>query len=149
MSCIDVLNSNNMLLVGLFCGALSVLLYLNTLSGELVFDDRAAIIENKDLLPSSPWTNLLWHDFWGDPLAHHKSHKSFRPLSSATFKINYHLHQLDVTGYHVVNVLVNAAVCYLYVQLCARVFGGKLWSSSLAGLLFTTHPIHTEAVRRQ
>ena len=135
-----------MLVVGLFCASLSALLYLNTLSGELVFDDRAAIVENKDLQPSSPWTNLLWHDFWGDSLSHHKSHKSFRPLSSATFKINYHLHQFSVTGYHVINVLLNAGVCFLYVQLCARVFGGKIWSSSLAGLLFTTHPIHTEAV---
>ena len=135
-----------MLVVGIFCGLLSILLYINTLSGELVFDDRAAIIENHDLLPSSPWTNLLWHDFWGDPLTHHRSHKSFRPISSASFKINYHLHQLKVTGYHVVNVVANAAVCYLYVQLCARVFGGKIWSSSVASLLFTTHPIHTEAV---
>ena len=57
-----------MLPVGLFCASLSTLLefYLNTLSGELVFnDDRKAIVENEDLRPSSPWTNLLWHDFWG------------------------------------------------------------------------------------
>ena len=94
-----------MLLVSLLCASLSTLLefYLNTLSGEPVFnDDRAAIVENKYLRPSSPWTNLLWHDFWGDPLTHHKSHKSFRPLSSATFKVNYHLHQLSVAGYHLV-----------------------------------------------
>ena len=101
---------STMLVIGLFCASLSALLYLNTLSGELVFDDRASIVENKDLQPSSSWTNLLWHDFW----------------------INYHLHQLSVTGYHVINVLLNAGVCYLYVQLCARVFGGKIWSSSLA-----------------
>ena len=49
-----------MLLVGLFCASLSTILefYLNTLSGELVFnDDRADIVENKYLRPSSPWTN--------------------------------------------------------------------------------------------
>ena len=132
-----------MIVVQLLCGALAILLYLNTLSGELVFDDRAAITENQDLRPSSPWSNLLWHDFWGDALTHHKSHKSYRPLSSASFKINYHFHQLEVTGYHVVNVILNGIVSYLYVQLCELLFGGKVWSTGLAGLLFTTHPIHT------
>ena len=116
-----------MLLVGLFCASLSAFLYLNTLSGELVFDDRAAIVENKDLLPSSPWTNLLWHDCWGDPLTHHKSHKSFRPLFSATFKINYHLHQLNVAGYHLINVLLKRC-CVLSV--CAALCAG-VWRESL------------------
>ena len=139
-----------MLAVRLLCASLSVLLYLNSLAGELVFDDRAAIVENKDLRPSSPWTNLLWHDFWGDELTHHKSHKSYRPLSSATFKLNYHFHQLDVFGYHVVNVLLSGLVCYLFTQVCELVFSGskQTWGASLAGLLFTTHPVHTEAVRQ-
>ena len=135
-----------MIVVRMLCGAIAVLLYLNTLRGQLVFDDRAAIEENKDVLPSSPWSNLLWHDFWGGPLAHHKSHKSYRPLTSASFKLNYHLHQLNVAGYHLVNVILNGLVCYLFVQVCELVFRGRAWSSSLAGLLFACHPIHTEAV---
>ena len=139
-------SSKAMLAVRLSCAFLSILLYLNSLTGQLVFDDRAAIIENGDLRPSAPWTNLLWHDFWGDDLAHHKSHKSYRPLASASFKINYHLHQLDETGYHLVNVVLNGLVCYLFVQTCEVVFSGNLGSVSLAGLLFAAHPIHTEAV---
>ena len=132
--------------VRLVCAGLSLLLYLNSLAGDLVFDDRAAIVENKDLFPSSPWSNLLWHDFWGDPLTNNKSHKSFRPLSSATFKLNYHLHGLSVTGYHLVNVLLNGLVTYLYVQFCELVFPRGVWSSLFAGLLFSAHPLHTEAV---
>lgn len=132
--------------VRVLCGVVAIVLYLNTLSGELVFDDRAAIVENKDVLPSSPWSNLLWHDFWGDDLSHYKSHKSFRPLSTASFKLNYHLHQLNVTGYHLVNVILNALVCYLFVQVCELVFHGGGWGPGLAGLLFASHPVHTEAV---
>ena len=135
-----------MIAVRLLCACVSVLLYLNTLHGDLVFDDQAAIVENKDLLPSSPWSNLLWHDFWGDPLTHNKSHKSYRPLSSATFKLNYHLHQLHVAGYHFVNILLNAIVCYLYIQLCEVIFLRRAWSTLIAGLLFASHPLHTEAV---
>ncbi len=48
-------------------------------------------------------------------------------------------------GYHLVNVLLHSAVCFLYVQLCGVVFG-EAWPALIAGLLFAVHPIHTEAV---
>ena len=48
-------------------------------------------------------------------------------------------------GYHLVNVLLHSAVCFLYVQLCGVVFG-EVWPALIAGLLFAVHPIHTEAV---
>ena len=73
------------------------------------------------------------------------SHKSYRPLCVATFRLNYMLHGLEPMGYHLVNVLLHAVVCYLYVQLCALVFT-QVWPAFLAGLLFALHPIHTEAV---
>ena len=131
---------------GLVCAVAGVLLYLNSLDCQLVFDDRAAIVDNQDLRPEYPWSNLLWHDFWGEDIHSPHSHKSFRPLSMLTFKLNYHLHQLEPAGYHLVNILLYGAVCYLYVQVCVAVFG-ELWPAVMAGLLFVVHPIHTEAVR--
>lgn len=131
---------------GVVCALLSLLLYTNTLDCKLTFDDRVAIVENQDLRPKSSWTVLLWHDFWGDDIHHPNSHKSFRPLSVATFKFNYHLHELYPMGYHLANVILNAAVTYLYVQFCGAVFL-RVWPALIAGLLFATHPIHTEAVR--
>ena len=50
------------------CGGVAMaaaLLFSNTLSAEFVWDDRAAILGNKDLLPSTPWGALWQHDFWG------------------------------------------------------------------------------------
>lgn len=130
---------------GVICSIVTVLLYLNSLDCKLVFDDRAAIEENPDLRHDSPWTNLLWHDFWGDDLQFYKSHKSYRPISVATFKLNYHLHELEPMGYHLVNIILNGVVSYLYVHLCGIVFR-QPWPSFLAGLLFAVHPIHTESV---
>ena len=75
------------------------------------------------------------------------SHKSYRPLCVATFRLNYLLHELQPMGYHLVNVLLHGAVCYLYVQLCGVIFSGAVWPALIAGLLFAVHPIHTEAVR--
>ena len=123
----------------------AALLYLNTLDGELLGDDDPAIAWNMDVRPSSPWTQLLRNDFWGTPVASASSHKSYRPLCVATFRLNYMLHGLQPMGYHLVNLLLHAVVCYLYVGLCARVFK-QVWPALLAGLLFAVHPIPPEAV---
>ena len=127
------------------CLSVTVLLYANTLDCGLCFDDEKAIIKNVDLRPSTPWSNLLWDDFWGTPMESFKSHKSYRPLCVATFRLNYMLHELQPMGYHLVNVLLHGVVCYLYVQLCGVIFS-EVWPALIAGLLFAVHPIHTEAV---
>ena len=130
---------------GLLCAAVAVGLYVNSLSCSFCFDDKKAILSNGDLQPNSPWGNLLWNDFWGTPIHLNTSHKSYRPVCVASFRLNYMLHGLQPMGYHLVNVLLHAVVCYLYVQLCALVFT-QVWPAFLAGLLFAVHPIHTEAV---
>ena len=122
-------------------------MFLNTLGNKFCFDDLSAIEQNKDLRATTPWTNLLWNDFWGTPMHIDGSHKSYRPLCVATFRLNYLLHELQPMGYHLVNVLLHGAVCYLYVQLCGVIFSGAVWPALIAGLLFAVHPIHTEAVR--
>ena len=110
-----------------------------------MFDDTAAILNNDDVQTNTPWINLLWNDFWGTPMSSRSSHKSYRPLTVATFRLNYMLHELQPLGYHLVNVLLHSAVCYLYVLLCGVVFS-EVWPALIAGLLFAVHPIHTEAV---
>ena len=132
---------------GVLCSLVGIACYLNTLDCGFCFDDDAAVENNKDLRPNESWTNLLWDDFWGTPMADKDSHKSYRPLCVATFRLNYLLHELQPMGYHLVNVLLHGAVCYLYVQLCGVVFSGAVWPALIAGLLFAVHPIHTEAVR--
>lgn len=126
---------------------LGALLYVNTIDGELIFDDRVAIVENRDLRPASPWSNLLIHDYWGEDVRSPLSHKSYRPLTGATFKLNYHLHKLAPRGYHIANVLLHGAVCYMFAVLCTEAVGTG-WSAAIASLHFAVHPIHTEAVSR-
>ncbi|XP_051546831.1 protein O-mannosyl-transferase TMTC2 isoform X1 [Myxocyprinus asiaticus] len=129
----------------LVCGAVALLLYLNTLSADFCYDDSRAIRTNQDLLPDTPWTNILYDDFWGTLLTHSGSHKSFRPLCTLSFRLNYVLGGLDPWGYHLVNVGLHCCVTSLFTALCRPLLGGGPWSL-LAGLLFASHPIHTEAV---
>ena len=106
-----------------------------------LFHSRA-IVKNSDLLPTTPWSNVLFNDFWGTPLTHSGSHKSYRPLCVATFRINYYCGALNPFGYHLVNVLLHSAVCWLVVVLSYR-FLHAHFPSLVAGLLFAVHPIHT------
>ena len=129
----------------LVCSAIAALLYVNTLDCGYCYDDDSAIILNRDLLPETSWSTLLEDDFWGASMTDITSHKSYRPLTVATFRLNYMLHELQPLGYHLVNVLLHSAVCYLYVLLCGVVFS-EVRPALIAGLLFAVHPIHTEAV---
>ena len=131
---------------GVLSFLIATLVYWNTLNCGIVYDDEPAIKKNMDLRPQASWTGLLYHDFWGASIDSKTSHKSYRPLCVATFKLNYLVHELQPMGYHLVNILLHGAVCYLYVQLCGVVFSGAVWPALIAGLLFAVHPIHTEAV---
>lgn len=125
-------------LAGLLC-------YLNSLSAEFVYDDSRAIIKNSDLLSTTPWSNVLFNDFWGTPLTHSGSHKSYRPLCVATFRINYYCDGLNPFGYHLVNVLLHSVVCWFVVILSYTLLHAH-FPSLVGGLLFAVHSIHTEAV---
>lgn len=104
-----------------------------------------AIKTNQDLLPETPWTNIFYDDFWGTLLTHSGSHKSYRPLCTLSFRLNHAVGELEPWGYHLVNVAFHGAVTGLFTSLARLLLGGGLWSL-LAGLLFASHPIHTEAV---
>ncbi|KAK3517762.1 hypothetical protein QTP70_018334 [Hemibagrus guttatus] len=129
----------------LVCGAVALLLYVNTLDADFCYDDSRAIKTNPDLLPETPWTNILYSDFWGTLLTHSGSHKSFRPLCSLSFRLNYALGGLEPRGYHLLNVGLHCCVTALFTALCGLLLAGEPWSL-LAGLLFASHPVHTEAV---
>ncbi|XP_036976845.1 protein O-mannosyl-transferase TMTC2-like [Acanthopagrus latus] len=129
----------------LVCTAVAVGLYLNTLDADFCYDDSRAIKTNQDLLPETPWSNILYDDFWGTLLTHSGSHKSFRPLCTLSFRLNYTLHGLRPWGYHLLNLVLHGLVTALFTAFSRTLLGGGLWSL-LAGLLFASHPVHTEAV---
>uniref|UniRef100_A0A673HU54 Protein O-mannosyl-transferase TMTC3 n=1 Tax=Sinocyclocheilus rhinocerous TaxID=307959 RepID=A0A673HU54_9TELE len=52
------------LLTGLVVGC-----YWNSLFCGFVFDDVSAILDNKDLRPTTPLQNLFLNDFWGTPMS--------------------------------------------------------------------------------
>ncbi|XP_039295433.1 protein O-mannosyl-transferase TMTC3-like [Nilaparvata lugens] len=67
-------------------GGLAVALYVNSLRGEFVHDDVPAIVRNNDVTGQTPLHRLLVDDFWGTPMSDPFSHKSYRPLTTLTFR---------------------------------------------------------------
>uniref|UniRef100_T1JM71 Glycosyltransferase RgtA/B/C/D-like domain-containing protein n=1 Tax=Strigamia maritima TaxID=126957 RepID=T1JM71_STRMM len=126
--------------------ALAFILYCNTFTADFAYDDSRAIKTNVDLLPSTPVTNLFFNDFWGTPLTHSGSHKSYRPLCVLSFRVNYEFGELDAFGYHVINVALHAVVTAIFTRTARTLLGGCPTSTLVAGLLFASHPIHSEAV---
>ncbi|XP_078075752.1 protein O-mannosyl-transferase TMTC3 isoform X2 [Mustelus asterias] len=118
--------------------------YWNSTSCGFVFDDVSAILDNKDLHPSTPLKNLFLNDFWGTPMTEERSHKSYRPLTVLTFRLNYLFSELNSAFYHLLNLILHAVVCVIYLKVCQLFLDRK--SSLIASLLFAVHPIHTEAV---
>lgn len=110
----------------------------------LVFYSRA-IQKNQDLLPETPLINLFYDDFWGTPLTHSGSHKSYRPLCVLSFRLNYFLGEFSPWGYHLGNVLLHVIVTAIFTKL-VRIFLRDDFPTFTAGLLFAAHPVHTEAV---
>ena len=134
---------------------LCCLSYWNSLSGDLVHDDVFAIKNNADVRPETPLSSLLANDFWGKDMSDPTSHKSYRPLTILSFRLNYLIHDLEPWGYHAVNVFLHTLCTILFWWLC-RIFvfrsdivGNDSGALSIqAAIVFAVHPVHTEAVSR-
>uniref|UniRef100_A0A8C0XSP5 dolichyl-phosphate-mannose--protein mannosyltransferase n=1 Tax=Castor canadensis TaxID=51338 RepID=A0A8C0XSP5_CASCN len=143
----------------LVVGLVSLICFARSYDGDFVFDDSEAIVNNKDLQADTPLGDLWHHDFWGSRLSSNTSHKSYRPLTVLTFRINYYLSGgFHPMGFHVVNILLHGGISVLLVDVFSVLFGGLQYTSKgrrvhlvpraslLAALLFAVHPVHTECV---
>nr|XP_020754264.1 transmembrane and TPR repeat-containing protein 4 isoform X3 [Odocoileus virginianus texanus] len=140
-------------------GFASLVCFARSYDGDFVFDDSEAIVNNKDLRAETPLGDLWHHDFWGSRLSSNTSHKSYRPLTVLTFRMNYYLSGgFHPASFHAVNIALHGGVCVLLVDVFSVLFGGLQYtskgrrlhlaprSSLLAALLFAVHPVHTECV---
>uniref|UniRef100_A0A673CUL7 dolichyl-phosphate-mannose--protein mannosyltransferase n=1 Tax=Sphaeramia orbicularis TaxID=375764 RepID=A0A673CUL7_9TELE len=137
----------------------ALLCFINSYDGEFVFDDSEAIVNNKDLKPTTPLSNIWRNDFWGSNLSSNSSHKSYRPLTVLTFRLNYLLAGgLHPVGFHMLNIILHAVISALMIDVFAILIGGLSYdekgsilnhapkTSLLAALFFAAHPVHTESV---
>ena len=132
-----VLNSNiRVFLIFIICG---FGLYWNTLHSPFTFDDYFTIVNNNLIKSGEILTKFNLP----------------RYLGILTFAINYKMDKLNVSGYHIINILIhiaNSFLIYLFIKkiishACKEI--NKLIHNSfsfLTAFIFLVHPINTQAI---
>ncbi len=69
----------------------------------------------------------------------------YRPITTASYAIDYFLWKLDTFGYHLTNVLFHSFNAILLFIFLYAVFA-DLFFALVASLLFVSHPVQTEVV---
>ena len=129
----------------LIIGSVSVLIRIPCLSGDFVHDDLKAIVWNKDVFDfNSNWTSLLYNDYWGDEMSDKYSHKSYRPLTTLSFRINALLYGNSSTSFHVINSFLHSTNCVLAYLVVKKLECSK-FTAYLSAAIFSVHPVLTEA----
>lgn len=120
--------------------ALAFLLFGNGINGDFVFDDRSVIVGHPLVENLSGTFKAFLHPY------HYDRPQSglYRPLTSVSYTLNWHLFSGQSYGFHLVNIFLHALVSFV-IFLSVLNLSNKLtaWISSL---LFLFLPIHVEAV---
>lgn len=133
-------NALSIILIAAAC----FIVYRNSFDNQFVFDDNIQIKDNTILRKPGSYADIVTHS-----LTHFCEPKSegqfYRPLQSLTLLADYNRGKLDPRGYHMTNTLLHLTVCLLLFYMLLSIT--KIPAvAGLAALLYTVHPIHTEAV---
>jgi len=132
---------------------LGILIYSNTFNAPFILDDENSIVQNIGIKDFRFYTdNSISKIIYSSRLVGHLS-----------FALNYGMHGLNVTGYHIVNLLIHlscALLVYWFIVLIFRtpyfseffhdyvdqIFNIKGFVALFTALLFVSHPVQTQAV---
>jgi Tfp pilus assembly protein PilF len=131
----------------------SFAVYFNSLSNGFVFDDTNQVLNNRWITDIRYLPEIFSKSVWSfqkDPVISNY----YRPLMHVIYMFNYHLFGLSPWGFHLINIIFHAGVSLLVFFIILKLLGkympsstdSYLLPSSVAALLFATHPMHTESV---
>ncbi len=128
----------------IFIALAALLIYSNIYHSPFVFDDIKFLHEGPIVRSFSSFDSL--REFF-----------SRRSITKLSFAINYYLGETEVTGYHLVNVVIHVINGWLVFFLTLEIWKRLVTTGSstkktaslpalLAALIFVCHPIQTQAV---
>ncbi len=126
-----------------------ILVYANTLSAPLIYDDLPAIKENKHIRHLWPIWDAMFYTSPDGPI-------TSRPIPSLSVAINYALGGLDPLGYHLFNTATHLAAVLVLWGILRRTFSNPVLGPYLGRsapflafgitMIWAVHPLQTEAV---
>lgn len=129
----------------------NLFIFLPSMSGDFLWDDKYFISENSNLLG----TRFL-QDFWRSPfggfsgadensLRIDRGRQFFRPLASLSYWLDFKLWGLNTAAFHLTNILLQVINSILLLLILLRVGLGR--APAFAGaVLFSVFPPHFENV---
>lgn len=124
---------------------LSFLVFFNTLSNDFVFDDES-VVQN---YPAIRDLGNIPKYFTAEEGFHKVIGNYYRPVVYTTYTFDYFLWGLNPYGFHLTNNLLNLIASLFLFAVLYRLFSKfkyGLIAALLSTLIFTAHPVHTEAV---
>lgn len=124
-----------------------ILAYANSFNNAFQFDDGFHIVDGAKIKNID---NVLKASHW--------KAVGNRPLSFFTLAVNYKLNQLDVTGYHIANVLFHVLAGFMAFLLALEIMSLAVFKKNkiineykvlialFTAFIFITHPIQTQSV---
>jgi hypothetical protein len=116
----------------------SAAVYGGGVGNDFTFDDRALIAEDYRIV-SGDWSGILSQSYWGDT-----GDGLYRPLTTASYALNYLVTGFTASGFHVINLLLHIASSCLLMGIARLLVGPN--AAFLGGLLFALHPGPSEAI---
>ncbi|MFQ5701646.1 MAG: tetratricopeptide repeat protein [Acidobacteriota bacterium] len=123
-------------------GFLAAAVFSGSVINGFTFDDPHIVVENPLVTGDGGLVKIFTSHYWAGEDARSAL---YRPLTVATYWINWRLAGMSPFSYHLVNIVLHGAVTGIFFLLLKRLAGSPA-PACAAAILFATHPVHTEAV---
>src|SRR5262249_18378093 len=107
--------------------------YVNAIGSDFVVDDNSQILRNPQIREWSYLPTIFSQSVWEFQGAEARGNY-YRPLQLVTYMLTYFVFGLRPFGFHIVNILLHAAVTYLAYRVILSFFGNS-WIAFGAALL--------------
>jgi len=139
----------------LILAIVSALVFVNTLKNSFMWDDAGLI----DMISDEKYQQHLRNPFFFLTLSYWKEYRSFHdvdayvpvaPMRTLSLAIDYKIWKRNPFGWHLTNMILNTINVLLVYSLALFLFNRLPITDYrlpfFVGLLFATHPMHTESV---
>ena len=130
--------------IPLAVAALAVVVFLNSLGNDFVWDDTELIVNNPSVHSLSALPKFFQTHFWSQS-SQPSARGYFRPLILLSYAVDYAIWGPNPLGFHITNMLWHALASVMVCLLIMRLTSSRT-AALLAGVLFAVHPVHVESV---
>ncbi|MDX1673206.1 MAG: tetratricopeptide repeat protein [Longimicrobiales bacterium] len=120
---------------------LAVAVYANATANGFALDDHFIIVDNPRVHGTDRLVEVVTEPYWPDSP---DRLGLYRPLTAASYAIEWELWGGDPMPFHITNILLHALATVLVFLLVGAVTGVR--GAAVGAAVFAVHPVHVEAV---